>query len=296
MSVEVVKFSSSERNHASLAKVQKLCTDKGKKLVSVRSGPHIDWLFEEVKTQGGDVNAGCGFPLAYDKDNVNKYYDLTDLNRELTPMFDALRAEGKLSGDYHSDQTSQTQHFAGIGWGAKMEDWGAQHCTQGAICEDVGFTWDFEDGTLQGFALESGDCHAQPYQYLGADSRWNSGKPAGGGTYYINTYPQGGDPDLCDYRDRSHRFVIGEQTQVEFYYSASANSVYLMQHSNDAVLKQFDGSHNGFTLQHVVWSAADLASFIGITAYLRFDDHGTGGWEHIQLDNLRVTNAAFVGR
>mmetsp|Transcript_136850 Transcript_136850/g.381472 ORF Transcript_136850/g.381472 Transcript_136850/m.381472 type:complete len:300 (-) Transcript_136850:84-983(-) len=160
------------------------------------------------------------------------------------------------------------------------------------------YTWDFEDGTMNGFVRESGDCGFQPRRYVGSgDDRWNPGKPAGAGTYFVDTHWRetkedfrSEDRQTCDYRDRAHNFVVGPETAIEWYHSAS-NSVYLMELETDKVLKHLSGLNRTFVMQRASWSPADLVRARRKTVYLRFTDHGKQSWNHIQLDNLRVSGA-----
>ena len=51
--------------------------------------------------------------------------------------------------------------------------------------------WTFEDGTLQGFEKDFGDCGTIPQRYGDGQP---APKPAGGGNYHINTYDRAPQP------------------------------------------------------------------------------------------------------
>ena len=114
------------------------CTDS-EQLVSIQSAEHVIWLDTQVKSVLGDTatSVGKGIPLGYDYTLSNQYYDLNDQTRSIQLIFDDLRLEHGWGGDYRSDQTSQSQHYAGFGWSNNgIEDWGDDHTTHAVICEE----------------------------------------------------------------------------------------------------------------------------------------------------------------
>ena len=66
-----------------------------------------------------------------------------------------------------------------------------------------------------------------------------------------------------------------------------------MESGTDTELKYVIHSYNNFDMQLYTWSTSDLAAFDGKTCYMKFADTGTGGWHHIQIDNIKVENAVF---
>merc|ERR1719343_1288074 len=77
--------------------------------------------------------------------------------------------------------------------------------------------WDFEDGTLQGFTKDSGDCGTMPQRY---DTGSGNGKSeakawSGGGNYHFNTYNQN-DGHQCVYSARDKPFMIQSQTRISW--------------------------------------------------------------------------------
>ena len=111
-------------------------------MVSIKSERHVLWLKEQAANQGVNLGEPAGVPLGYDPFGNNaKYYDLTDSSRDVTPIFDALRADG-WNGDYHTDQSAgcsgSGQPFAGFGWRSEnpgIEDWGTCHDFNKILCE-----------------------------------------------------------------------------------------------------------------------------------------------------------------
>jgi len=163
-------------------------------------------------------------------------------------------------------------------------------------------TWDFEDGTMQGFKLQSGDCGLQPVKYNGKwidkggnvhDDRWNL---ANGGTYYVNTFrfgTHGFDEKKCLFSDKNHAFKITSQTTISWYESAQGHSVCLKRLSDNKELLCQRNSHKLWDLRERHFLDNELANLNGNVVYVTFADERSGHWDHMDLDNLKVTNAIF---
>jgi hypothetical protein len=114
----------------------------GKDLVSIRSAEHVSFLRDVVKNAGIDNTKAGGVPLAYDYKFGNRYFDLRNHTRDITPIFQQLVARRELSGDFQTDQTSTDEVLVGFGWGQNdidvgISDFGHHHPVQGVICEDL---------------------------------------------------------------------------------------------------------------------------------------------------------------
>ena len=103
-------------------------------------------------------------------------------------------------------------------------------------------TWDFEDGTMQGFVVESGDCGVQPLKYIGSgDDRWTL---ADGGTYFVNTFRYGTsvdstigtDSSVCEFADKTNSFKVTSTTKVSWHETGMGHSVCMKRLSDDAEL------------------------------------------------------------
>jgi hypothetical protein len=116
-------------------------------LVSIRDATHVIWLRDQASVQGvSDLSGSWGTALGFDKDNTGtQHFDLTNFSRDVTPIFDTLRA-AHWPGDAHLPETDSScpQMFAGFGWGLSrtpgelrpgIEDWGTCHVTKYALCE-----------------------------------------------------------------------------------------------------------------------------------------------------------------
>lgn len=129
----------------SLADAKALCPAKTR-IVSIKDVEHVLWLRDEMVSQGFEsmFGLGEGVPLGYDYDLSNSYSDLNDVDRSVQWIFDGLRENHGYTGDYTSDQTSGSQHYAGFGWAGGrsqspgIEDWSPVHHTvSGIICENI---------------------------------------------------------------------------------------------------------------------------------------------------------------
>jgi hypothetical protein len=163
------------------------------------------------------------------------------------------------------------------------------------LVEINGYTWDFEDGTMQGFEKVSGDCGVQPLKYVGSgNDTWGL---ADGGTYFVNTFlygasldsTNGHDDKKCVFGDKSHYFKITSQTEITWHEAGKGHSVCLNRLSDNAELLCKRNSHTNVDMQAKSFSLIELSSFVGETCYFTFADEQTGGLDHIQLDNLKVT-------
>ena len=157
-------------------------------------------------------------------------------------------------------------------------------------------TWDFEDGTMQGFEKIEGNCGVQPLKYVGSgDDSWSL---ADGGAYFVNTFRYGEtvsstsaqEGKKCVFADKSHYFKITSQTKISWYEAGKGHSVCLNRLSDNTELLCKRNSHTNFDMQERSFADNELASFVGETCYLTFADEQTGSWDHMQLDNLKVTH------
>ena len=145
--------------------------------------------------------------------------------------------------------------------------------------------WDFEDGTLQGFEKDSGDCGTMPQRY---DSYGYMQSPEGGSVYVVNTYA-GDHPYQCVYSDRSHPFRITETTSITWLGTAGKSSrLSLVSVATEQVVLSWQWDEQTWTLAAKEWSGDDLVSLLGEEVFLQFADEGSGLWEQIVLDNIAV--------
>lgn len=139
--------------------------------------------------------------------------------------------------------------------------------------------WDFEDGTLQGWTLVSGDVGPQP---VNVDDDRYGGNFNKQGKYFIGTYENTKDDAVAEFR--SPDFTI------------SANTISLLvggggHHDATYVALIVDGAEvyretgrNAESMQRRYW---DVSGLRGKTAHILVVDRHRGGWGHINVDDIR---------
>ena len=140
------------------------------------------------------------------------------------------------------------------------------------------YTWDFEDGTMQGFELQEGDCGVQPLMYVGSgDDRWSL---PSGGIYFVNTYlygsninaATGDDSKQCVFADKTHIFIITEDTKISWYETGKDHSLCLKRVSDDGELLCQRNSYTHFDMQERQFSSNELSTLIGQTFFIAIAD------------------------
>lgn len=145
--------------------------------------------------------------------------------------------------------------------------------------------WDFEDGTLQGWKVVSGDLGPQPTD--ASDDRWGDafGKQ---GNYFIGTgeLPGGRFSDALTGELRSPEFII-TQNKLRLLVGGGNHPAECFVALVDALtgkeLVRATG-RNAEWMQPVVWN---VSQWKGRRVYLRVVDKHKGGWGHINIDDIR---------
>lgn len=140
--------------------------------------------------------------------------------------------------------------------------------------------WDFEDGTLQGWKVVSGDAGIQPSD--NDNDRWggNFGKQ---GKYFIGTFESFKDDARVELR--SPEFTLSSDYMsllVGGGSYADGEYIALCRASDGEVLQRETGS-NSETMFRRAW---DVSKFKGQKVYLKIVDRETGGWGHINVDDI----------
>ncbi|MCD6351976.1 MAG: hypothetical protein J7M26_07645 [Armatimonadetes bacterium] len=158
-----------------------------------------------------------------------------------------------------------------------------------SVAQPALVSWDFEDGTLQGWRVVSGNLGPQPTD--AANDRWGDafGKQ---GKYFLGTgeLPGGKFSDALTGELRSSEFTVqgaalallvggGDHPDQTF--------VALVDAQTGAVLARATGRNQEY-MRPVVW---DLTPFKGKKVYLRVVDTATGAWGHINVDDVRELTA-----
>jgi D-arabinan exo alpha-(1,3)/(1,5)-arabinofuranosidase (non-reducing end) len=149
---------------------------------------------------------------------------------------------------------------------------------------------DFETGDLTGWSVLSGTEFTNAR--VTTQSTQGSFPFNQHGSYHMFGFEQGGAGDSLVGAMRTRDFVLGGTGRVDFLASGGddlVNEKVELVRSDATVLFTTTG-HNFETYFRVVFDAID---FVGSTVYLRVTDSATGGWGHINIDDLHVSESTF---
>ncbi|MEQ8472004.1 MAG: Ig-like domain-containing protein [Marinoscillum sp.] len=147
-------------------------------------------------------------------------------------------------------------------------------------------TYDFESGDLSGWT-------ATGNAFVSADAtsaaNWGWGGPFNPqGTYHLWSVQSGGDSDTGTLHTQD--FVLGGDGIITFMLGGGFdfNNVYLalVRKSDGAVLMKVTGDNNDS--EDYTQKQFDASVFVGVECYMQLVDNATGGWGHINLDNLVI--------
>ncbi|MBC7287655.1 MAG: hypothetical protein H5T86_06330, partial [Armatimonadetes bacterium] len=152
--------------------------------------------------------------------------------------------------------------------------------------------WDFEDGTLQGWTVVSGNLAPQPTDQQNDRHGDAFGKQ---GQWFIGTCElPGPGPEFDDRLTgeiRSPVFTI-HYDAIALLVGGGANIeqtfVALVDASSGTELRRATGN-NAEYMEEIVWDLRDLK---GRAVYLRIVDEAQGGWGHINVDFIRELTPA----
>ncbi|KWX87984.1 endo-inulinase, partial [Paenibacillus riograndensis] len=144
---------------------------------------------------------------------------------------------------------------------------------------------DFESGNLSGWTIVSGnafrcwDCVA--------DTTWGWGGPFNqSGAYHLWGFKDGGDSQVGVLK--SAEFTLGGSGAIDFLIGGGndINHLYvaLVRASDGTELMKATGSSNE-AYSRITWNAA---SYVGTTCYIKIVDNATGGFGHINVDDVNV--------
>ncbi len=146
--------------------------------------------------------------------------------------------------------------------------------------------WDFETGDLQGWKVVKGRLGPQPSDNDNDRHGGNFGKQ---GRYFIGTFEGAGDKATGEIRSpvftvRANKLAlrIGGGAHVGTTYVA------LCRAEDDHELIAETG-HNAERMDLRIW---DVSAYKGRQVYLKVVDQHSGGWGHINLDDIRELTAA----
>jgi len=158
---------------------------------------------------------------------------------------------------------------------------------------------DFENGDLTGWTIEEGNAFTNDHVTDATD--WGWGGPfhqasdrIDPGRYHLwGFHPQYGDDAVG--KLRSAAFELGGDGMIDFLIAGGRDIdrlyVALVRASNGEEVMKATG-HDGEQYRRVVW---DASAYKGERLYLRVVDARTGGWGHINLDDVNVPVAMTSG-
>ena len=149
-----------------------------------------------------------------------------------------------------------------------------------SIANAAPVNFDFEDGTLQGWTVISGDAGKQPVDVGDDRHGGNFNKKT---KYFIGTYE--GLGDLAEIELRSPIFTITAKNMSLMVGGGDRkNTTYiaLYRASDDMELFREAGT-NAESMQLRYW---DVSNLNGQQVYIKIVDHDKGGWGHINVDDI----------
>lgn len=143
--------------------------------------------------------------------------------------------------------------------------------------------WDFEDGTLQGWTVVSGDVGKQPVD--ADDDRWG-GNFNKQGRYFIGTYEN--MHDAAQGELRSPDFTITANLMSLLVGGGSHAGTYIAMYDSDGEELFRETGFNSELMSRRIWY---VSPYKGKTVYLKIVDRESGGWGHINVDDIRQLSA-----
>ena len=144
---------------------------------------------------------------------------------------------------------------------------------------------DFESGDLTGWTVVSGNAFSNGD--ISSDTDWGWGGPFGhSGTYHLWGFNDGGDSDVGVLRSES--FTLGGNGAIDFLIGGGNNMnelyVALVRASDGVELLKATGADDE-AYRRVQW---DASSWLGTELYIKIVDNATGGWGHLNVDDVNV--------
>ncbi|WP_419872624.1 GH32 C-terminal domain-containing protein [Candidatus Pristimantibacillus sp. PTI5] len=155
---------------------------------------------------------------------------------------------------------------------------------------------DFENGDLSGWIIEEGNAFTDGH--VTSRNDWGWGGPFNqafdrqdtGRHHLWGFHPDYGDDAVG--KIKSETFTLGGNGAIDFLIGGGRdiNKLYvaLVRASNDEVLMKATG-HDGEQYRRVKW---DAAAYKGEKLYIQIVDQRTGGWGHLNVDDVNVPAAA----
>ncbi|WP_040713840.1 fibronectin type III domain-containing protein [Paenibacillus curdlanolyticus] len=144
---------------------------------------------------------------------------------------------------------------------------------------------DFESGNLTGWTIVSGNAFGAGD--VTTDVNWGWGGPFNqSGSYHLWGYKDGGDSQVGVLK--SETFTLGGTGAIDFLIGGGndLNNLYiaLVRASDGVELLKATGSNNE-AYSRIQWNAA---SYVGTSCYIKIVDSATGGFGHLNVDDVNV--------
>lgn len=161
--------------------------------------------------------------------------------------------------------------------------------TVNVVAQDY-LVYDFESGNLSGWTVSG---TAFTTADVTSDTDWGWGGPFNPqGTYHLWSVKSGSDTDTGTLQ--SQDFVLDGDGVITFMVGGGydINSLYLglYRASDNALLMKSTGENNDS--EDYTSAQFNASAYVGVKCYLKLVDNATGGWGHINLDNVRVPIAS----
>lgn len=154
-------------------------------------------------------------------------------------------------------------------------------------------SFDFEDGTLQGWQVTSGS-----FGQLVSDRDLQANAPTlpytKQGAFYLSTLDTAnlGVNDGFTGQLVSPSFLVG-QPQMQLMIGGGSGPGEYVALETQANVQIWSG--HGQNSEVMVPFIVDLTAYVGQVLHLRVVDNSTGGWGHVTLDNVRINQIAPIG-
>ncbi|WP_036720508.1 GH32 C-terminal domain-containing protein [Paenibacillus harenae] len=148
---------------------------------------------------------------------------------------------------------------------------------------------DFESGDLTGWTVVSGNAFSAAD--VTADADWGWGGPFNqSGSMHLWGFKEGGDAQVGELK--SEHFILGGTGAIDFLIGGGndINGLYvaLVRAPDGAVLMKATGN-NDEAYSRVNW---DAAAYVGEECYIKIVDQSTGGFGHLNVDDVNVQAAS----
>jgi hypothetical protein len=152
---------------------------------------------------------------------------------------------------------------------------------------------DFESGNLSGWTITSGNAFSAAD--VCTDANWGWGGPFNQqGSWHLWGFKNGGDAQVGELR--SSNFILGGNGMVTAMVGGGNDLtnlyVALCRTSDNLVINKVTGNND----EAYVTKTLNGSAYIGTQCYIRIYDNSTGGFGHINVDNVVIPGSNPGGR